>query len=109
MDKLTELADSKTETSLLSLVNAVTLDVIAKVFGLHPHLDQMRYRRKNFFAKCPNIVNPFFWLQVAFGVDLDLLNQSSPFPRAIETCLKGMVINIRDIFYTVSSHTVCSN
>ncbi|XP_075904536.1 cholesterol 24-hydroxylase-like [Nelusetta ayraudi] len=66
MDKLTELADSKTDTSMLSLVNCVTLDVICKV---------------------------------AFGVDLDLLNQSSPFPRAIETCLKGMVINIRDIFY----------
>ncbi|XP_075904571.1 cholesterol 24-hydroxylase-like isoform X2 [Nelusetta ayraudi] len=63
MDKLTELADSKTDTSMLSLVNCVTLDVIAKV---------------------------------AFGVDLDLLNHSSPFPRAIETCLKGMVINIRD-------------
>ncbi|XP_075904560.1 cholesterol 24-hydroxylase-like [Nelusetta ayraudi] len=66
MDKLTELADSKTDTSMLSLVNSVTLDVIAKV---------------------------------AFGVDLDLLNHSSPFPRAIETCLKGMVINIRDKFF----------
>ncbi|XP_075904535.1 cholesterol 24-hydroxylase-like [Nelusetta ayraudi] len=66
MDKLTELADSKTDTSMLSLVNCVTLDVIAKV---------------------------------AFGVDLDLLNHSSPFPRAIETCLKGMVINIRDKFF----------
>lgn len=32
MDKLTELADSKTETSMLSLINCVTLDVICKVF-----------------------------------------------------------------------------
>uniref|UniRef100_A0A669DQ29 Cholesterol 24-hydroxylase n=1 Tax=Oreochromis niloticus TaxID=8128 RepID=A0A669DQ29_ORENI len=28
--------------------------------------------------------------KVAFGVDLDLLKNSSPFPKAIETCLKGM-------------------
>ncbi|XP_070843791.1 cholesterol 24-hydroxylase-like [Chaetodon trifascialis] len=37
--------------------------------------------------------------KVAFGVDLDLLNKSSPFPKAIETCLKGMVSYLRDIFF----------
>ncbi|XP_019209056.1 cholesterol 24-hydroxylase isoform X1 [Oreochromis niloticus] len=66
MDKLAELADSKTEANMLHLVNCVTLDVISKV---------------------------------AFGVDLDLLKNSSPFPKAIETCLKGMVTYVRDIFF----------
>ncbi|XP_041661420.1 cholesterol 24-hydroxylase-like isoform X2 [Cheilinus undulatus] len=37
--------------------------------------------------------------KVAFGVDLDLLQNSSPFPKAIETCLKGMVYYIRDTFF----------
>uniref|UniRef100_A0AAX7U9P3 Cytochrome P450, family 46, subfamily A, polypeptide 1, tandem duplicate 4 n=1 Tax=Astatotilapia calliptera TaxID=8154 RepID=A0AAX7U9P3_ASTCA len=37
--------------------------------------------------------------KVAFGVDLDLLKNSSPFPKAIETCLKGMVTYVRDIFF----------
>uniref|UniRef100_A0A3Q0RET5 Cytochrome P450, family 46, subfamily A, polypeptide 1, tandem duplicate 4 n=1 Tax=Amphilophus citrinellus TaxID=61819 RepID=A0A3Q0RET5_AMPCI len=37
--------------------------------------------------------------QVAFGVDLDLLNNSSPFPKAIETCLRGMVYYVRDMFF----------
>ncbi|XP_026174316.1 cholesterol 24-hydroxylase-like [Mastacembelus armatus] len=63
MSKLMDIADSKTETQMLNLMNCVTLDVIAKV---------------------------------AFGVDLDLLNNSSPFPKAIETCLKGMVYQVRD-------------
>uniref|UniRef100_A0AAX7T5P5 Cholesterol 24-hydroxylase n=1 Tax=Astatotilapia calliptera TaxID=8154 RepID=A0AAX7T5P5_ASTCA len=66
MDKLAELADSKTEANMLHLINCVTLDVITKV---------------------------------AFGVDLDLLKNSSPFPKAIETCLKGMVTYLRDIFF----------
>uniref|UniRef100_A0AAQ6A1N0 Cholesterol 24-hydroxylase n=1 Tax=Amphiprion ocellaris TaxID=80972 RepID=A0AAQ6A1N0_AMPOC len=60
MDKLTEFADSQTETNMLGLVNCVTLDVITKV---------------------------------AFGVDLDFLAKSSPLPKAIEACLKGMVYN----------------
>ncbi|XP_015250362.1 PREDICTED: cholesterol 24-hydroxylase-like [Cyprinodon variegatus] len=34
--------------------------------------------------------------KVAFGVDLDLLSNKSPFPKAIEACLKGMVYHIRD-------------
>ncbi|KAK7907138.1 hypothetical protein WMY93_015750 [Mugilogobius chulae] len=34
--------------------------------------------------------------KVAFGVDLDLLKYSSPFPKAIETCLKGMCHYVRD-------------
>ncbi|XP_029590314.1 cholesterol 24-hydroxylase [Salmo trutta] len=35
--------------------------------------------------------------KVAFGVELDLLNKSdSPFPNAIEMCLKGMVHYLRD-------------
>ncbi|KAK7907140.1 hypothetical protein WMY93_015752 [Mugilogobius chulae] len=33
---------------------------------------------------------------VAFGVDLDLLRKSSPFPKAVETCLKGMIYYVRD-------------
>ncbi|XP_034554756.1 cholesterol 24-hydroxylase-like [Notolabrus celidotus] len=37
--------------------------------------------------------------KVAFGVDLDLLHNSSPFPEAIETCLKGMVYYIRDSLF----------
>ncbi|XP_041832176.1 cholesterol 24-hydroxylase [Melanotaenia boesemani] len=37
--------------------------------------------------------------KVAFGVDLDLLTNSSPFPKAIEMCLKGMVYYIRDILF----------
>uniref|UniRef100_A0A7N8Y7D9 Cholesterol 24-hydroxylase n=1 Tax=Mastacembelus armatus TaxID=205130 RepID=A0A7N8Y7D9_9TELE len=37
--------------------------------------------------------------KVAFGVDLDLLNNSSPFPKAIETCLKGMTYYARDFFF----------
>uniref|UniRef100_A0A8D3D9K8 Cholesterol 24-hydroxylase n=1 Tax=Scophthalmus maximus TaxID=52904 RepID=A0A8D3D9K8_SCOMX len=37
--------------------------------------------------------------KVAFGVDLDLLKNSSPFPKAIETCLKGMVHYLRDVLF----------
>ncbi|XP_074541000.1 cholesterol 24-hydroxylase-like isoform X2 [Halichoeres trimaculatus] len=37
--------------------------------------------------------------KVAFGVDLDLLQKNSPFPQAIETCLKGMVYYVRDFFF----------
>ncbi|XP_059211920.1 cholesterol 24-hydroxylase-like [Centropristis striata] len=66
MIKLTDVADNKTETSMLKLVNFVTLDVIAKV---------------------------------AFGVDLDQQKNKSLFPKAIETCLKGMVYSIRDTFF----------
>uniref|UniRef100_A0A671V6C5 Cholesterol 24-hydroxylase n=1 Tax=Sparus aurata TaxID=8175 RepID=A0A671V6C5_SPAAU len=40
--------------------------------------------------------------KVAFGVDLDLLNNSSTFPRAIEMCLKGMVHNLRDTFFALN-------
>ncbi|CAG14425.1 unnamed protein product, partial [Tetraodon nigroviridis] len=39
---------------------------------------------------------------VAFGVDLDLLRQSSPFPRAVELCLQGMVYNVRDTLFTLN-------
>uniref|UniRef100_A0A8C4HWP5 Cholesterol 24-hydroxylase n=1 Tax=Dicentrarchus labrax TaxID=13489 RepID=A0A8C4HWP5_DICLA len=66
MNKLSDIADNKTEANMLQLVNCVTLDVIAKV---------------------------------AFGVDLDLLKNSSPFPKAIEICLKGMTHYIRDFFF----------
>uniref|UniRef100_A0AAY5KAW4 Cholesterol 24-hydroxylase n=1 Tax=Esox lucius TaxID=8010 RepID=A0AAY5KAW4_ESOLU len=59
MDKLGEMADTNTATSMQHMFNCVTLDVITKV---------------------------------AFGVDLDLLNDSdTPFPKAIEMCLKGML------------------
>ncbi|XP_078131581.1 cholesterol 24-hydroxylase-like [Sander vitreus] len=37
--------------------------------------------------------------KVAFGVDLDLQKDRSIFPKAIETCLKGMLYKTRDIFY----------
>lgn len=66
MDKLTDVADNKTDANMHHLVNCVTLDVIAKV---------------------------------AFGVDLDLLKNSSPFPAAIETCLKGMLYYLRDTLF----------
>ncbi len=33
MDKLTDIADKKTEASMLHLVNCVTMDVIGKVLG----------------------------------------------------------------------------
>ncbi|KAG7262027.1 hypothetical protein CRUP_027889 [Coryphaenoides rupestris] len=32
-------------------------------------------------------------------MDLDLINKDSPFPKAIETCLKGMVAHLRDFFF----------
>ncbi|XP_061560138.1 cholesterol 24-hydroxylase-like [Phycodurus eques] len=39
-------------------------------------------------------------VKVAFGMDIELLeNASSPFPDAIETCLKGMVHNIRNALF----------
>ncbi|KAK7907114.1 hypothetical protein WMY93_015726 [Mugilogobius chulae] len=37
--------------------------------------------------------------EVAFGVELDLLNQSSPFPKAIDTCLLGLQCYSRDLFF----------
>ncbi|CAN9507650.1 unnamed protein product [Ophioblennius macclurei] len=69
MDKLSEVADSKSKANMHGLVNCVTLDVIGKV---------------------------------AFGVDLDLLHKTSPFPKAIEICLKGFVINIRNAFFVLN-------
>ncbi|KAK1804799.1 hypothetical protein P4O66_003644 [Electrophorus voltai] len=42
-------------------------------------------------------------LEVAFGVDLDLLKHpDSPFPNAIELCLQGMVHDFRDPFFRLS-------
>ncbi|XP_034018672.1 cholesterol 24-hydroxylase-like [Thalassophryne amazonica] len=66
MEKLSELAECKTEAPMLHLVNCVTLDVICKV---------------------------------AFGVDLDLLRKASPFPKAIEKCLTGMIHYARDLTF----------
>ncbi|XP_034018676.1 cholesterol 24-hydroxylase-like isoform X2 [Thalassophryne amazonica] len=66
MAKLSDLAESKTNANMLQLVNAITLDVIAKV---------------------------------AFGVDLDLLKNSSPLPKAIELCLLGSIYNTQDVFF----------
>ncbi|XP_030201607.1 cholesterol 24-hydroxylase isoform X1 [Gadus morhua] len=41
--------------------------------------------------------------KLAFGMDLDLhKNHESPFPRAIETCLKGMVPYVRDMFFQLN-------
>ena len=34
-------------------------------------------------------------------MDLDLLRRSSPFPRAVELCLQGMVYNVRDTLFVV--------
>lgn len=39
-------------------------------------------------------------IKVAFGVELDLM-KGSPFPKAIEMCLKGMVYNVRDPSFEV--------
>lgn len=121
MDKLSDVADNKTEANMLHLVNCVTLDVIAKVLCqslfcsfLCSSLDQIF-----FFLKCDkstSLSQQFIWSscnylsvyacfldnpQVAFGVDLDLQKSSSPFPKAIETCLKGMLYNVRDFFFAV--------
>uniref|UniRef100_A0A672ZQD7 Cholesterol 24-hydroxylase-like n=1 Tax=Sphaeramia orbicularis TaxID=375764 RepID=A0A672ZQD7_9TELE len=40
--------------------------------------------------------------KVAFDVDLDLQKETSPFPKAIETCLKGMVYYIRDGLFSLN-------
>ncbi|XP_034999801.2 cholesterol 24-hydroxylase isoform X2 [Hippoglossus stenolepis] len=37
--------------------------------------------------------------KIGFGVDLELLHNTSPFPKSIETCLKGMIHNLRDTFF----------
>ncbi|XP_068609909.1 cholesterol 24-hydroxylase-like isoform X2 [Brachionichthys hirsutus] len=37
--------------------------------------------------------------KVAFGVDFNLLQNTSPFPRAVETCLKGTLQDVRDMFF----------
>ncbi|XP_037541674.1 cholesterol 24-hydroxylase-like [Nematolebias whitei] len=37
--------------------------------------------------------------KVAFDMDLDLLKTDSPFSKAIDTCLKGLVYSIRDFFF----------
>ncbi|KAM3603003.1 uncharacterized protein V6R79_014859 [Siganus canaliculatus] len=37
--------------------------------------------------------------KVAFGEELDLLNNTSPFPEAVELCLKGMTYYLRDVFF----------
>uniref|UniRef100_A0A8C6SV36 Cholesterol 24-hydroxylase n=1 Tax=Neogobius melanostomus TaxID=47308 RepID=A0A8C6SV36_9GOBI len=37
--------------------------------------------------------------KVAFGVELDLLNKSSPFPRAIEAVLLGLIKHARNLFF----------
>ncbi|XP_034145836.1 cholesterol 24-hydroxylase-like [Esox lucius] len=70
MDKLGEMADTNTATSMLHLFNRVTLDVITKV---------------------------------AFGMDLDLLNDiDTPFPKAIDICLKGMIHYMRDATFQIN-------
>ncbi|KAK9531043.1 hypothetical protein VZT92_010494 [Zoarces viviparus] len=37
--------------------------------------------------------------KVAFGVDLEQLKDRSRFPKAVQTCLKGMLLTVRDSFY----------
>ncbi|KAM6992081.1 cholesterol 24-hydroxylase-like [Tautogolabrus adspersus] len=46
-----------------------------------------------------NIVTLDVIAKVAFGVELDLQENSSPFPKAIGVCLKGMVYSIRDSLF----------
>ncbi|CAL1586034.1 unnamed protein product [Knipowitschia caucasica] len=37
--------------------------------------------------------------KVAFGADLDLVKYTSPFPKAIEMCMRGMVHVVRDVTF----------
>ncbi|TNN83319.1 Cholesterol 24-hydroxylase [Liparis tanakae] len=37
--------------------------------------------------------------KVAFGVDLDQLSERARFSRAVQTCLKGMLLTVRDGFF----------
>ncbi|XP_026197215.1 cholesterol 24-hydroxylase isoform X1 [Anabas testudineus] len=106
MVKFGENADKKTEVNMLSLVNCVTLDVIAKVLcqvchqrlyvGDMYHVTMKSQLCYKSICMCVCLIDHS---QVAFGVDLDLLNNTSPFPKAIEQCLKGMVHYLRDIFF----------
>lgn len=43
----------------------------------------------------------FIKFQVAFGMDLDLLETDAHFSKAIDTCLKGLVNSLRDFFFEV--------
>nr|AGN04303.1 cytochrome P450 [Oryzias melastigma] len=57
---------------------------------------------KNMEAKMLQLVNCVTLdviAKVAFGVELDLLNTTSPFPKAIEVCLRGMTYYVRDGFF----------
>lgn len=94
MDKLSDFADNKTEAKMLHLVNCVTMEVIAKVCCHNLFLQLPLQYPSSTACFLDNA-------QVAFGVDLDLLNESSPFPKAVEICLKGMVYNVRDAFFAV--------
>ncbi|XP_054617410.1 cholesterol 24-hydroxylase-like isoform X2 [Dunckerocampus dactyliophorus] len=38
-------------------------------------------------------------VKVAFGVDLELLENASTFPKAIDTCLRGLLYNLRSTFF----------
>lgn len=118
MNKLTDIADEKTETKMLQLVNCVTLDVIAKVLchglfcsflcsspvffltiSVHQRYVQSSCNYLSIYCMYVSFLDNF---QVAFGVDLDLLvNSNSPFLKAIELCLKGMVFHVRDTFFEV--------
>uniref|UniRef100_A0A3B4B807 Cytochrome P450, family 46, subfamily A, polypeptide 1, tandem duplicate 4 n=1 Tax=Periophthalmus magnuspinnatus TaxID=409849 RepID=A0A3B4B807_9GOBI len=44
--------------------------------------------------------------KVAFGVELDLLRTSSPFPKAVETCLKGMCYYVRDATFETGAQWI---
>lgn len=106
MDKLSDFADNKTEAKMLHLVNCVTMEVIAKVC-CH-NLFFAASSAVSFIESDKNCLSVFACFpdnaQVAFGVDLDLLNESSPFPKAVEICLKGMVYHVRDAFFVVRLH-----
>ncbi|KAM9356433.1 cholesterol 24-hydroxylase-like [Pholidichthys leucotaenia] len=56
-------------------------------------------------AKMLNLVNCVTMdviTKVAFGVELNLLSNSSPFPKAVELCLMGMVYYTREAFFELN-------
>uniref|UniRef100_A0A8C6KRX7 Cytochrome P450 family 46 subfamily A member 1 n=1 Tax=Nothobranchius furzeri TaxID=105023 RepID=A0A8C6KRX7_NOTFU len=52
-----------------------------------------------FMLKLFNCVTLDVIAKVAFGMDLDPLSNSSPFPKAIEICLNALVYQIRDFTF----------
>ncbi|KAL4630340.1 cholesterol 24-hydroxylase isoform X1 [Arapaima gigas] len=75
---------------LMTTFNQIAEDLMEK-------LDKMAESRTP--AHMHNLVNRVTLsviAKVAFGIDLNLIETESPFPKAIEMCLKGMVHYLRD-------------